>query len=294
MAKAPVAGAVKTRLAREIGVAQATRFARGSAVALLERVGHDPRWRTILAVTPDAEAAPPCWPPWVPRMPQGRGDLGARMQRIFDVLPPGPVLIVGTDVPGIRPSHIAQAFRLLGGHDAVLGPAADGGYWLVGLRRRPRTLQIFADVRWSGPHALADTLANLEGCSVALAATLSDVDDAHAFAASAARFRGRVLSSTPAVVAPSSVAPKARLRDASGEAQGGGNRGPSAVGIPPTPDPSPQALGLPTSSSCPKMARGQGGGEMLPDQSQRVNGPRSRWKWSWWAALWSGPSTTRK
>ena len=112
------------------------------------------------------------------RLPQGGGDLGARMQRIFDRGPAGPMLIVGTDVPGIRPAHIAEAFRLLGRHDAVFGPATDGGYWLVGLRRHPRVLRPFADVRWSSPHALADTLANLEGRAVAFVATLSDVDDA--------------------------------------------------------------------------------------------------------------------
>ena len=90
----------------------------------------------------------------------------------------GPVVIIGTDMPGIRPAHIAEAFRLLGRHDAVFGPATDGGYWLVGLRRRPRVLRPFAGVRWSSPHALADTLANLEGRAVAFVATLSDVDDA--------------------------------------------------------------------------------------------------------------------
>jgi glycosyltransferase A (GT-A) superfamily protein (DUF2064 family) len=103
------------------------------------------------------------------------------------------VLIVGTDVPGITPSHIARAFRLLGRHDAVFGPAADGGYWLVGLRRRPRIMRIFANVRWSGPHALADTLANLDGRAVAFVATLSDVDDAKDLRVNAARFGRRVL-----------------------------------------------------------------------------------------------------
>ena len=272
--KVPVAGAVKTRLAREVGVAQATRFARGSAAALLGRVGHDPRWQTVLAVAPDAGLTSRYWPRRLSRLPQGRGDLGVRMQRIFDVAPPGPVLIVGTDVPGITRRHIARAFRLLGQHDAVLGPAADGGYWLVGLRRRPRTLQIFADVRWSSPHALADTLANLEGCSAAFAATLSDVDDAQAFAASAGRFGRRVLpSASPAFVDP-------------GKGQGGAHR----IPIPQ----SAHALGPSEGTSNVGRARGQGGGDTLPDQSQRTNGPRSRWKWSWWAALWSGPSTTRK
>jgi rSAM/selenodomain-associated transferase 1 len=193
MAKMPVAGGAKTRLAREIGVAAATRFARQATAALLQRVTHDPRWRTILAVAPDAGLASRCWPRGVARIGQGRGDLGRRMQRIMERVPPGPVVIVGTDVPGIEPAHIAEAFRRLGRHDAVFGPATDGGYWLVGLKRRPRLLHTFANVRWSSRHALADTLANLEGRSVALLATLSDVDDAGGFALSASSLGRRVL-----------------------------------------------------------------------------------------------------
>ena len=111
-------------------------------------------------------------------MPQGDGDLGVRMQRLFERLPPGPVVVIGSDIPAIRPAHIAEAFRLLGGADAVFGPAQDGGYWLVGLKRTPRVLAPFADVRWSGPHALSDTRANLKGSRVALAARLGDVDTA--------------------------------------------------------------------------------------------------------------------
>jgi uncharacterized protein len=115
------------------------------------------------------------------------------MQRIMDRTAPGPVVIIGTDVPGIRTAHIRQAFRLLGRHDAVFGPATDGGYWLVGLRRRPRVPRAFAAVRWSSPHALADTLANLSGRSVARVAILSDVDTADDFARSTAVFGRHVL-----------------------------------------------------------------------------------------------------
>ena len=60
-----------------------------------------------------------------------------------------------------RARHIAAAFRLLGRHDLVFGPAEDGGFWLVGARRRPRLPPLFGQVRWSSPHALADTLADL-------------------------------------------------------------------------------------------------------------------------------------
>ncbi|WP_244444265.1 TIGR04282 family arsenosugar biosynthesis glycosyltransferase [Lutibaculum baratangense] len=177
MAKLPVAGAVKSRLAAEVGVAEATRFYRTTLRRTLMRLSPDRRWRTVLAVAPDRSARW-AWPCGVPACPQGRGDLGRRMQRIMDAIPPGPVVIVGSDIPGIRPRHIASAFRLLGRSDAVFGPAEDGGYWLVGLRRRPRVPQIFDSVRWSSDHALADTLANCQGLSVGFAATLPDVDTA--------------------------------------------------------------------------------------------------------------------
>ena len=196
MAKAPVAGAVKTRLAREIGVATATRFVRHCTAALIARVGFDPRWETSLWVTPDASCASRHWPLRLTRMPQGRGDLGSRMQRMLDRAAPGPVAIIGTDIPGITPAHIMQTFRVLGRADCVFGRATDGGYWLVGARRRPHTPRPFANVRWSSEHALADTLANLAGRSVGFAATLSDVDDA-AQLAQCGNFGRRVVTPPP-------------------------------------------------------------------------------------------------
>ena len=98
------------------------------------------------------------------------------MQRLLDQGPPGPVLIIGTDIPAVRAADIARAFRALRGHAAVFGPAEDGGYWLVGCGRSPRTPKLFEGVRWSGPHALADTIANLGGRPAAYASQLSDVD----------------------------------------------------------------------------------------------------------------------
>jgi rSAM/selenodomain-associated transferase 1 len=182
MAKAPMAGAVKTRLASQIGVATATRFARHSTAALIARVGFDPRWKTSLWVAPDANSTSRHWPRGVPHISQGRGNLGHRMQRILDRSAPGPVVMIGTDIPDITPAHIVQAFRVLGRADCVFGRATDGGYWLVGARRRPRTPRPFTNVRWSSEHALADTLANLAGQSIGFVATLSDVDEAAALA----------------------------------------------------------------------------------------------------------------
>jgi len=179
MAKQPVMGRVKTRLAASIGVVEATRAARVMLQALLRRLARDARWTTWLAVAPDSAARPARWQgdarPHL--IAQGRGDLGERMQSLIDRLPPGPAVIIGSDIPAIAPEDIIAAFRLLGSHDAVFGPASDGGYWLVGLSRRC-PLRPFSPVRWSGPHALADTLANIAGRRVALLRELNDVDTA--------------------------------------------------------------------------------------------------------------------
>lgn len=194
-ARAPQLGRVKRRLARDIGEAAALRFYRRSLETALRRLARDRRWRTWLAVTPDSAAREArLWrvAAGAHLMPQGGGDLGARMARAMRKLPPGPAVIIGSDVPGISASHIARAFALLGRHDAVFGPAADGGYWLVGLRRRPRIPELFAGVRWSGVHALADTLANLpHRRNAAFLGTLDDVDEGRSYRRWLARGRAK-------------------------------------------------------------------------------------------------------
>lgn len=177
MAKEPRCGAVKTRLAGDIGAVSATGFYRSALASVSARLVPDPRWRTLIAVTPDASVHSAVWPAGADLIAQGHGDLGARMQRLFDCLPPGPVVIIGTDIPEITPARIAEAFTALGSHDAVFGPCDDGGYWLVGLRRSPSISSIFDNVRWSSEYTLADTLANLKGARVSLLEHLSDVDD---------------------------------------------------------------------------------------------------------------------
>jgi len=184
MAKAPRMGRVKTRLAKGIGAVEATRFYRRASLDLLRRVGADPRWQTVLALSPDRSVHENgVWPAHLPRIAQGEGDLGQRMGRLMRDLPPGPVVIVGCDIPDIAPRHIARAFEALGRADAVFGPADDGGYWLVGLRRRPRVVEIFEHVRWSSENALADTLDNVAqvGLRVAMLDRLSDIDTAEDF-----------------------------------------------------------------------------------------------------------------
>ena len=179
MLKQPVAGRVKTRLGHEIGMVGAAWWFRHQTARLLRRL-EDPRWRLILAVTPDrAGLTSRAWPAHLPRVPQGPGDLGDRMGRLLRGLPPGPVCIVGGDIPGLTNSHAARAFAALGDHEAVFGPAEDGGFWLVGMKRvAPPPATLFRGVRWSTCHALADSMASLPGCRIALCDRLRDVDSA--------------------------------------------------------------------------------------------------------------------
>jgi uncharacterized protein len=170
----PRLGTGKRRLAEGIGPVQALRVQRIMLALTIRRLGGDPRWTAWLAVTPDRSGP---WSPVLDTVPQGSGDLGRRMAVVARNLPPGPVVIVGSDIPGMRAGHIARAFCELGRRDAVFGPAADGGYWLVGLRRRPHFINPFDCVRWSSKYALSDTLANLIGKNVGMLDTLSDVDN---------------------------------------------------------------------------------------------------------------------
>ena len=182
--RAPMLGAVKRRLAADIGEIAALRFYRDATDRLLRRLGRDRRWDTILAVTPDRAArGVSFWHPELARIGQGDGDLGARMGRILAAEGAAPVAIVGSDIPDLAPRHVAAAFAALRGADLAFGPAADGGYWLVGRRPGLPTRGLFEKIRWSSPHALADTCANVPpGRRIALLDVLEDVDDGEGYA----------------------------------------------------------------------------------------------------------------
>lgn len=179
-ARAPRHGTVKRRLAAGLGTGAALCWYRAMLDATLRRLAADPRFRTALAVTPDRARGP--WRRGLPAVGQGPGDLGARMARIARRHRRGRVAIVGADIPGLRAEDVAQAFRRLNHAAACFGPAEDGGYWLVALGPR-RPSRPFGAVRWSGPHALADTLANFRGHRVSLLRRLRDVDTAADLAA---------------------------------------------------------------------------------------------------------------
>jgi uncharacterized protein len=174
-ARAPRLGAVKRRLAREIGARAALRFHVATLTGLTRALVADRRYRTVLAITPDRARLR--LPVRVTRIPQGSGHLGVRMHRAFRRFPRCRVALIGSDIPDAAPTDVWAAFRALGSAQAVFGPAADGGYWLVALSSR-RPARPFTSVRWSSEHALADTLANFAGRRIAMLRTLHDVDTA--------------------------------------------------------------------------------------------------------------------
>ena len=124
-------------------------------------------------------------------IPQRGDGLDERLASAFEDVG-GPALLVGMDTPQLRPALLRRALARLGESDAVLGPALDGGYWAVGLRKPQR--ELFSGVPMSTSHTFADQLERLRGhgLSVGLLPPLRDVDlidDARAVAALAPRSR---------------------------------------------------------------------------------------------------------
>ena len=160
-AKPPQPGWVKTRLAASIGSVAAAALARAFFEDTWASLGRLPHVRLVLAATvPQLGAygleAGELWG-------QGEGDLGARMERIaIRALSVAPwFLALGTDSPGLPSSFVEAARASLAHHDAVLGPAADGGYYLLGLRRvEPGLLE---GLPWSASDTFWATAERLRG-----------------------------------------------------------------------------------------------------------------------------------
>lgn len=188
MARQPILGQGKRRLAADIGDPAAHRFQRVALARLLQRLGADPRWRLCLAITPD-EPAQSRGADFV--VGQGEGDLGQRMTRLSERMAPGPLVFIGSDAPEVASADIEAAFEALETNDAVLGPALDGGFWLIGFTQIQRQHLPFGGIRWSTPHTRADTVINLAGRRVIMLRELEDVDDGASYRRWRQRMSGR-------------------------------------------------------------------------------------------------------
>lgn len=170
LCKAPVAGAVKTRLIPAYTASQAAQLhvtmAR-TVAARLSSLFADTR------VAADDVTHPFFASLHLPVMAQGEGDLGQRMARLSRQAfaeSAGPLLLVGTDSPHMPASRLLAAMALAAEYEVVIGPVEDGGYDLIACRHHQPGL--FAGVRWGSGRVLADTLARIE--TLGLSHTLLD------------------------------------------------------------------------------------------------------------------------
>lgn len=184
MAKAPRPGGVKTRLEPLLGAA-------GCAALQAALIGVAARWAAQvapgaahLAYGPDgareAELRPHV-PPGVELLADGAGDLGDRLAFATQTVlrrRPGPLLVVGTDMPLLAGAHALAAQAALAGADVCFGPALDGGYWMVGLSR-PHPEVFALGEAWGGPEVLERSLtqAAAAGLTTALLGRERDLDD---------------------------------------------------------------------------------------------------------------------
>jgi hypothetical protein len=169
--KQPRPGAVKTRLAVALGKEAAADLYRVLAERVLEATTPlaGEYERLVFYDPPDAGEAMRAWLPSGRLRRQSPGDLGERMADAFArafARGAARVAIVGSDVPSLTRDDVRTAFDALDRADLVLGPAHDGGYYLVALRE-PRP-SLFEQVAWSTPGVLADTFARAAAAGLAV------------------------------------------------------------------------------------------------------------------------------
>ena len=185
MAKQPQRGRVKTRLAKDIGQSAALRFYRFCFCRMLSCLSTMAHSHNILiSLAPDKAAIDKSWRKNNAYAPfsnlnfikQGKGDLGARLINALRAAPKGAVIFIGADCPDITKHDLIAAEKLLSSHDFVIGPAYDGGYWLIGFSARIRREKIFKNIRWSSQFAFEDSLSQMNGYRVGILEHKYDID----------------------------------------------------------------------------------------------------------------------
>lgn len=183
--KHPVPGRVKTRLAADWGDNRAAALYECFVRDLLGKFAEAGN-RRILGFAPDNDEArhwfettselsvgksvrDQGWRLW----PQPNSDLGDRMARYFETWTESPqhrTILIGSDSPTLPAEYLEQAWQLLEGNDCVLGPATDGGYYLIGLRGTVSNLAApFHNVAWSTAGVLSQTVRQLQNHNLSLA-----------------------------------------------------------------------------------------------------------------------------
>ncbi|OGR90625.1 MAG: hypothetical protein A3J74_05855 [Elusimicrobia bacterium RIFCSPHIGHO2_02_FULL_57_9] len=180
--KAPVPGRVKTRLCPPLSPTQAATLYIAFVKDTLEAARGVENSQADIFYDPSADFPDLRWiesAPLLPFFPQKGDDLGMRLDHAFNGTlsrGAGKAVAIGSDTPHIAPTAIERAFSLLERADVVLGPAADGGYYLIGLKE-PHDF-LFQEISWSTVNVLRQTLerAKQRGLKVVMLPTLFDVD----------------------------------------------------------------------------------------------------------------------
>jgi len=181
-AKAPVPGRVKTRLIPALGEIGAARLAHKMLLdTVAEAFGAN---LSIPELCTDPHPLDPAWEGFLPSehmrvTAQGEGDLGERLARAAKrtILLRENALLIGTDCPELDRHRLRAAAEALADHDAVIHPAHDGGYALLGLARFDPSL--FEGIPWSTASVCAETVARIQalGWSLHIGDTLRDIDE---------------------------------------------------------------------------------------------------------------------
>ncbi len=201
-AKRPLPGIAKTRLGASIGLEEAAgvyaRLLYQYLMELLHADFPDTEIELSLASPADVPFFKAAFPEWTVQA-QVEGDIGERMAASFaQAFSSGAerVVLTGSDIPSLNPALVEAAFEALEDAPIALGPAADGGYYLIGMRAPGADL--FAGVQWSTMQVLAQTtgLAHAQGLEIACVAVCSDLDTVTDYQ----RWQRRLLSSGPGLV----------------------------------------------------------------------------------------------
>ncbi|MFJ2034055.1 TIGR04282 family arsenosugar biosynthesis glycosyltransferase [Streptosporangium sp. NPDC087985] len=176
IAKEPVAGRVKTRLSPPFTPGQSARLAAAALEDTLHAVAATPVKHRVLAL----DGLPGSWlPNGFTVIPQRGDGLDERLASAFadaHRLNPVPTLLIGMDTPQVTPDLLQAAAGALAGHDAVFGPATDGGFWLLGLRRPDPALLLGVPMSHSRTGAAQLERLTTAGLSVATLPHLNDID----------------------------------------------------------------------------------------------------------------------
>lgn len=177
-ARRPEISVGKSRLKNKIGKALGSSFYYNNLLKTIVKINSDKRIELKLCVTPDTALQD--WPksvfPKIKRLPQGPGDIGEKMWRIFSKNPKK-TIIIGSDIPDISSKIIFNAWKKLYSSNIVFGPAEDGGFWLIGISQSKKVKGLFNNINWSKKNTLEQVKNNIHSSkNISYVDTLKDID----------------------------------------------------------------------------------------------------------------------